>query len=549
MTSSPNEQLVEDVAGVYCGIVGLKVTRGFELDDAGTRMESTEVILAPRARGAIHKLNLHLPLATIDGVVAWLSRPPYPSLIENNRWFHDLLTNGVPVEYKDVKTGETRGGRARLIDFENPTNNDFLVVRQLTVAGANGKTIRPDLVLYVNGLPLVVIELKDPANAAADLNVAIDQLGRYKTITPDLFVPNLLLVASDGLLTRVGSITSGRQRFTPWRPASGGEPTLEALIRELLNPMTLLDYLRSCVAFEEDERGNIVKKVAGYHQFRAVRKARASVIGAIKTPDRHGDEAAGKGGVVWHTQGSGKSLTMLMLAGTLVRAAEMANPTMVIVTDRNDLDDQLFDTFAMGRALLRQDPVQADSREHLRQLLDRASGGVVFTTIHKFTEAHDPISKRANVVVMADEAHRSQYGFVDGGARWMRDALPNATFVGFTGTPLTAGDRVTRHVFGDYADVYDIRQSVADGATVPIYYEPRIVKLTIDEAGAKAADAQIKEKIAEYATRDEDGRETPENIRIPLEELYGAPGAAGAGGEVRRRALGSSAAPRWKARR
>lgn len=468
---------------------------------------------------AMPKLNAHLPKTSTEPVVTSLSRPPHPTLIENNRWFHDLLTNGVPVEYKDAATGETRGGRARLIDFENPAHNDFLVVRQLTVTGADGKTIRPDLVLYVNGLPLVVIELKDPANTAATLDVAIDQLGRYKAVAPDLFVPNLLLVASDGLLTRVGSITSGRQRFTPWRPAGGGEPTLEALIRELLNPAALLDYLRSCVAFEEDERGNIVKKVAGYHQFCAVRKARASVIGAIKTPKREGDDAAGKGGVVWHTQGSGKSLTMLMLAGTLVRAAEMANPTVVIVTDRNDLDDQLFDTFAMGRALLRQDPVQADSREHLRQLLDRPSGGVVFTTIHKFTEAHGAVSERANVVVMADEAHRSQYGFVEGGARWMREALPNATFVGFTGTPLTAGDKVTRHVFGEYADVYDIRQSVADGATVPIYYEPRIVKLTIDERGA----AEAEQKIAEYATRDEDGQETPENIRIPLEELYGAP--------------------------
>jgi type I restriction enzyme, R subunit len=518
MTSSPNERLVEDVASVYCGIVGLKTTRSFELEEAGDRAGSSEVILAPRARAAVSKLNLQLPAATIDGVVTSLSRLPHPTLIENNRWFHDLLTNGVPVEYKDTTTGETRGGQARLIDFDDPTTNDFLVVRQLTITGTNGQIIRPDLVLYVNGIPLVVIELKDPANRAADLNVAIEQLQRYKTTAPDLFVPNLLLVASDGLLTRVGSLTSGRQRFMPWRPASGGEPTLEALIRELLNPAVLLDYLRSCVAFEEDERGNIVKKVAGYHQFRAVRNARASVISAIKTPDRKSDEAAGKGGVVWHTQGSGKSLTMLMLAGTLVRAAVMANPTVVIVTDRNDLDDQLFDTFAMGRALLRQDPVQADSREHLRQLLDRASGGVVFTTIHKFTEAHGMISERANVVVMADEAHRSQYGFVDGGARWMREALPNATFVGFTGTPLTAGDKITRHVFGDEADVYDIRQSVADGATVPIYYEPQIVKLTIDEAGAKAAEA----KIAEYATRDEDGRETPENIRIPLEELYGA---------------------------
>jgi type I restriction enzyme R subunit len=227
----------------------------------------------------------------------------------------------------------------------------------------------------------------------------------------------------------------------------------------------------------------------------------------------------GQGGVVWHTQGSGKSLTMLMLAGTLVRAAEMANPTVVIVTDRNDLDDQLFDTFAMGRGLLRQDPVQADSREHLKNLLDRASGGVVFTTIHKFTEAHGKISERANIVVMADEAHRSQYGFVDGGAKWMRGALPNATFVGFTGTPLIHTDTTTRAVFGEYADVYDIRQAVADGATVPIYYEPRIVKLTIDEAGAKQAEAAI----AEAANADEAGEEAAENIRIPIEALYGAP--------------------------
>src|SRR4051812_46276751 len=431
-----SEQMVEESAETSFAGVGATNVLGSKLDDAGERHTTSAVLLTPRTIGLIRTLNAQLPTNTVEAVVAALSRPPHATLIENNRWLHDLLTNGMPIEYKDTETGETRGGRARLIDFDNPANNDFLVVRQLTVQGPSGSTIRPDLILYVNGLPLVLIELKDPANAAADLNMAIDQLGRYKTIAPDLFVPNLLLVASDGLLTRVGSITSGRQRFTPWRPASGGEPTLESLIRELLNPAALLDYLRSCVAFEEDERGNIVKKVAGYHQFRAVRKTRASVIGAIKTPERKGDETAGKGGVVWHTQGSGKSLTMLMLAGTLVRAAEMANPTVVIVTDRNDLDDQLFDTFAMGRDLLRQEPIQAESREHLRSLLDRASGGVVFTTIHKFTEAHGKISERANIVVIADEAHRSQYGFVDGGAKWMRDALPNATFVGFTGTPL-----------------------------------------------------------------------------------------------------------------
>jgi type I restriction enzyme R subunit len=518
--SSISERFIEEESVRVLATVGIacELTPGLDFDNR-ERPDITSGVLPRRLVECVRRINPSLPHAISAEVALEASRPPHPTLIENNRWFHDLLTNGVPVEYKDAVTGETRGGRARLIDLDRPANNDFLVVRQLTVAGANGKTIRPDLVLYVNGLPLVVIELKDPASTSATLDVAIDQLGRYKAIAPELFVPNLLLVASDGLLTRVGSVTSGRQRFTPWRPAHGGEPTLEALIRELLNPAALLDYLQSCVAFEEDERGNIAKKVAGYHQFRAVCKARTSVIGAIKTPARSNDEAAGKGGVVWHTQGSGKSLTMLMLAGTLVRAAEMANPTIVIVTDRNDLDDQLFDTFAMGRALLRQDPVQADSREHLRQLLDRASGGVVFTTVHKFTEAHGTISERANVVVMADEAHRSQYGFVEGGARWMREALPNATFVGFTGTPLTAGDRITRNVFGEYADVYDIRQAVADGATVPIYYEPRIVKLSIDETGAQEAEA----KIAQYATQDENGQQTPENVRIPLEELYGAP--------------------------
>ncbi len=520
------ESIVEDAAVAQFGTSGVRMLRGAEIDDAGERVGAASVVLHALAKTALRKLNPHLPDATIDAVVAILSRPPHPTLIENNRHFHGLLTDGVPVEYKDAKTGEMRGGRARVIDFDNPANNDFLVVRQLTVQGPTGKSIRTDLILYVNGVPLVVIELKDPANSAADLNMATDQLGRYKETAPDLFVPNLLLVASDGLLTRVGSITSGRQRFTPWRPASGGEPTLEALIRELLAPEPLLDYLRSCVAFEEYARVNIVKKVSGYHKFRAVCKTRVSVLKAMKSvpspqpsPGVPGEGAKGQGGVVWHTQGSGKSLTMLMLAGTLVRAAEMTNPTLVIVTDRNDLDDQLFDTFAMGRGLLRQDPVKAESREHLKNLLDRASGGVVFTTIHKFTEAHGKISERSNVVVMADEAHRSQYGFVDGGAKWMRDALPNATFGGFTGTPLMAGDKVTRHVFGEYADVYDIRQAVADGATVPIYYEPRIVKLTIDEAGAKKAEAAI----AEAAKADEAGEEAAENIRIPIEELYGAP--------------------------
>ena len=519
MSLSFNEGAIETIAFDTLDEVGYAVSDGVRLDELQERVHLSRVILSERLKLSISRLNPHLSEFLCGQVEKTINRPPSLDLVVANRWLQELANNGVPVEYKDSKTGEMRGGRARLIDFDNPTNNDFLVVRQLTIQGPSGKTIRPDLVLFINGLPLVVIELKDPTDSAATLDSAIDQLGRYKETAPDLFVPNLLLVASDGLLTRVGSITSGRQRFTPWRPEKGGEPTLEALIRELLNPVALLDYLRSCVAFEEDERGNIVKKVAGYHQFRAVRKARRQVIAAQATSVTSEKYNGKPGGVVWHTQGSGKSLTMLMLAGALTRASEMANPTLVIVTDRNDLDDQLFDTFAMGRDLLRQEPVQAENRDHLKKLLDRASGGVIFTTIYKFIESHGMINERSNVVVMADEAHRSQYGFIDGGAKWMRDALPNATFVGFTGTPLMAGDKVTRHVFGDYADVYDIRQAVADGATVPIYYESRIVKLSIDEAGAAKAEAEI----AKATKSSEDGDETSEDVRIRVEELVGAP--------------------------
>ncbi len=519
MSEVPTEMLVEEVAIAKFAEGGITTLSGLAIDEAAGRSSLHAVLLKGRLKSTIERLNSHLQEATINDVVASLSRPPHSTLIENNRWFHGLLTDGVPVEYKDSSTGELRGGHARVIDFDNLANSDFLVARQLTIQGSNEKAIRTDLIVYVNGLPLVVIELKDPANAAATLDMAIDQIDRYKETAPDLFVPNMLLVASDGLLTRVGSISSGRQRFMPWRPEKGGEPTLEALIRELLNPAALLDYLRSCVAFEEDKRGNIVKKVAGYHQFRAVRSARRQVIAAQAMPATSEMYNGKPGGVVWHTQGSGKSLTMLFLAGALARASEMANPTLVIVTDRNDLDDQLFDTFAMGRDLLRQEPVKAESREHLRQLLDSASGGVIFTTIHKFTESHGNISGRSNVVVIADEAHRSQYGFVEGGAKWMRDALPNATFVGFTGTPLMEGDKMTRNVFGEYSDVYDIRQAVADGATVPIYYEPRIVKLTIDEAGAAKAEAAV----AEATKSSERGDETSEDVRVRVEELVGAP--------------------------
>ena len=516
--SSPTEQLVEDVAVVYLGAIGVATKRGVEIDDAGERGGPTEVVLKGRLGAALHRLNPDLPHDTVEEVVRILSRPPHPTLIQNNRWFHALLTGGVEVEYRDPKTGETRGGRAQLVDFEHPEKNDLLVVRQLSVAGASGTIIRLDLVVFLNGLPIAVIELKHPTDTQADLGVAIDQLGRYMQTAPDLFIPNLLLAVSDGMLTRIGSITSGRSRFMPWRPLDdegGGAPTLEALLRGLFEPRALVDYLRTCVAFEEDERGEIAKKIAGYHQFRAVRKARASVLASLRPPSGEGD---GRGGVIWHTQGSGKSLTMLMLAGALIRETRMANPTVVMITDRNDLDDQLFDTFAAGRALLRQAPVQAESRQQLKGLLDRAAGGVVFTTIQKFAEAHGVISERANVVVMADEAHRSQYGFVEGGARWMREALPNATFVGFTGTPLERDDKNTIHVFGEYADVYDIRQAVEDEATRPLYYESRVIKLKVDEEGARVAE----EEVEYIVNADRVGEPAEEQYRVPLESLVGA---------------------------
>ena len=513
-----DELTAELAAAAWFESVRIPVMSASELTEEG-QFGPGSVILTTVLSGVLRRLNPHLPHDTIEEVVRILGRPPHPTLIQNNRWLHALVTDGVEIEYQESNSGETRGDRARLVDFDNPATNDLLVLRQLRVAGASGKIIRPDLTLFLNGLPVALIELKAPTDTQANLGVAIDQLDRYMQTAPDLFVSNLVLVVSDGMLTRVGSITSGRSRFMPWRPIDdregGGAPTLEALIRGLFDPRTLVDYLRTCVTFEEDERGEIAKMIAGYHQFRAVRTARASVLASLKPPSGTGD---GRGGVIWHTQGSGKSLTMLMLAGGLIRESHMTNPTIVMITDRNDLDDQLFDTFAAGRALLRQDPVQAASREHLKALLDRASGGVVFTTIQKFAEAHGVVSERSNVVVMADEAHRSQYGFVEGGARWMREALPNATFVGFTGTPLERDDKNTVHVFGEYADVYDIRQSVEDGATRPLYYESCIIKLKVDEEGARVA-----EKKVEYVANANPGGEGAEDsVRVTLEALVGA---------------------------
>ncbi|MEY2473756.1 MAG: type restriction enzyme subunit [Actinomycetota bacterium] len=445
-----------------------------------------------------------------------MNNPPYTALVDNNRWFHQVLTRGLDVEYRDETTGETRGTRVRLVDFDNPTANDFLAVRQLSLIAQTGKAIRPDVTLFMNGLPVVLIELKDPADFRASLGTAIEQIERYVDAAPGLFVPNLMLVASDGLLTRVGTITSLRDRFIPWRSFASGAPTLEVLIRELLQPASFVDYLQNCVVFDDDHRGEIAKKVAAHHQFRAMTKVRSQVVAHVRDI---GDKPDGRGGVVWHTQGSGKSLTMLMVAGALVREPRLRNPTIVVLTDRNDLDDQLFETFATGRALLGQEPESASSRTDLVGLLDRASGGVIFTTIQKFAESEAAVSARANVVVLADEAHRSQYGLVQGGARWMRQALPNATFVGFTGTPLERDDKNTTQVFGDYVDIYDIREAVDDGTIVPLYYDPHIVRLRVDEEGARNAEQELDRAFE----AERSGRENAENLSVELASLVGAP--------------------------
>ena len=515
------EQTVEIAALQWLAENGYNSARGADISPGSNsplRASHEDVVLESRLRAAMRKINDHLPEDAIEQAIRIVTRPPEPTLEQNNRWFHRLLTDGIDVEYR-TKDGETRGDKAWLVDFARPERNDLLVVNQFTVKCGNC-TRRPDIVVFLNGLPIVVIELKDPTDEQADIWKAYRQLQDYKQHIPPLFVYNELMVASDGDTTRVGSLTAGSDRFSPWRSIDDyrnpGREVLEVLIKELFEPSLLLDYIRRCVTFEEDDRsGDIIKKIAGYHQFRAVRNARATVKSALKPPDGEGD---GRGGVIWHTQGSGKSLSMLMLAGALIGDEQLANPTVVMVTDRNDLDGQLFGTFAAGRALLRQDPEQAESREDLAARLNRASGGVVFTTIQKFEERGGPVSDRSNIVVMADEAHRSQYGFLDGGARWMRDAIPNATFVGFTGTPLEQDDRSTPAVFGDYADIYDIRQAINDNATVPIFYEMRLIKLLPNEAGI----AEAEQRLTAATEAEKDGREIPADIEVPLAELVGA---------------------------
>lgn len=463
------------------------------------RESHDEVVLKRRFEDAVARLNPGLPLEARHDAVRRVMQSELPSLLEENRRIHKLMTEGVDVEYYDGD-GSLTTGKVALIDFERPERNDWLVVSQFVVIiGQNNR--RPDVVVFVNGLPLGVIELKAPGNVGAHLLGAFNQIQTYKKQIPALFNTNVLLVTSDGIAARVGSLSADLERFMPWRTTDGtdvapkGAPELSTLIEGVFEHRRLLDLLCHFTAFGETGSG-LTKIIAGYHQFHAVRHA------VNRTLTASSPEGNQRVGVIWHTQGSGKSLLMAFYAGQLVKHPAMANPTLVVLTDRNDLDDQLFSAFSMCRDLIRQTPVQAESREDLQKLLSRASGGVIFTTLQKFGEIGEPLTTRRNVVVIADEAHRSQYGFkakVDtktgvisyGFAKYMRDALPNASVIGFTGTPIEADDVNTPLVFGDYIDVYDISRAVEDGATVPIYYESRLARIELDEDEKQKIDEEV----------------------------------------------------------
>ncbi|MCH8247598.1 MAG: type I restriction endonuclease subunit R [Bacteroidetes bacterium] len=493
------ESIVEDAALDWLGGMGYAVAHGPDIAHDGQSPERAsydQVVLVERLRSALTGINPTIPPEAIEEAVKKITTTESPTLIQNNEGFHKLLTDGVDVEYRR-DDGSLKGDKVRLFDFSDPDNNDWLAVNQFTVQEPRGQARRPDVVVFVNGIPLAVIELKNPADEEATIWSAYKQLQTYKNEIPSLFVFNELLVISDGLEARLGSLTAERDRFMPWRTIDGETvaatelPQLEILLKGVFDRRWLLDLIRHFCVFESDGP-TTAKKIAGYHQFHAARKAVATTL---KASHPEGDRRCG---VIWHTQGSGKSLTMLFYAGKLIDEPAMKNPTLVLLTDRNDLDDQLFGTFSRCKAILRQTPGHADSRDDLKEKLRVASGGVVFTTIQKFLPEmkggeYEMLSDRSNIVVIADEAHRSQYDFIDGFARHMRDALPNASFIGFTGTPIEKTDANTQAVFGDYIDVYDIQRSIEDKATVPIYYEARLAKIGLDEAQKLTIDDEFEE--------------------------------------------------------
>ncbi|HHD15968.1 MAG TPA: type I restriction endonuclease subunit R, partial [Euryarchaeota archaeon] len=471
-----------------------------------------DVILVDILLNSLMRINPHLEMETLSNIIQELQRFSSPELIANNETFHRMLTEGVRISFQ--KDGSERGDIAWLIDFENPENNDFLIVNQFTVI-ENNVNKRPDVVLFVNGIPLVVIELKNPADEHATVKSAFRQIQTYKQTIPKLFTYNGFIVISDGLEAKAGTLSSDFSHFMAWKSIDGRTEAsnlvsqLETLLKGMLNKQTILDIIRHFIVFDKSRKEDMdtgitsiltTKKLAYYHQYFAVNKAVENVKKAAS------ETGSRKGGVIWHTQGSGKSLSMVFFTGKIVLT--MGNPTVLVITDRNDLDDQLFDTFAASKQLLRQDPVQARSREHLKELLNVASGGVVFTTIQKFQpdegNIYPQLSDRKNIIVIVDEAHRTQYGFkaktidekddhgnvigkkvVYGFAKYTRDALPNATYIGFTGTPIEKEDRNTPAVFGNYIDIYDISQAQNDGSTVKIYYESRLAKISLDEEGKR----------------------------------------------------------------
>lgn len=507
--------------------------------DNPERASYRDVLLTMRLRPAIARLNPQIPLAAREDALRQVLELGVPVQLSANRLFHRLLVGGVPVQYQ--KDGETRGDFVRLIDWADVRANEWLAINQFSIQGPK-HTRRPDIILFVNGLPLVLLELKNPADVNADLVKAFDQLQTYKEQIPDVFHYNEILVISDGSEARMGSLSADIERFARWRTIDGvtvdplGEfNELETLVRGVLQPAMLLDYLRYFVLFEDD--GRLVKKIAGYHQFHAVRAAIQQVVSASRPGGTH------KGGVVWHTQGSGKSITMTCFAARVMQEAAMENPTIVVITDRNDLDGQLFGVFSLSQDLLREQPVQVATRGDLREkLTNRPSGGIVFATIQKFMPGEDEdsfpvLSTRSNIVVVADEAHRTQYGFsaslkvpdlkvAEASARYqvgyaqhLRDALPNATFVAFTGTPVSSEDRDTRAVFGDYIHVYDMQQAKEDGATVAIYYESRLAKLSLKDSEL----AHIDDEVDELAEDEEEDQQSRLKSRwAALEKVVGA---------------------------
>ena len=499
-----SESVVEDAALDWLRGLGYNVIAGPDMPPAphALRESYADVVFPSTLRGALGRVNPNLPGEALDDAFRRLTRPEGSTLEARNRAIHRMLVDGITVEYRNTE-GAVRGAQAQVLDFNDPDRNDWLAINQFTVT-ENKHERRPDVVLFINGLPLALIELKNPADEDATVWNAWQQLQTYKNELPTLFAFNAALIVSDGVNTRIGSLTAGREWFKPWRTIGGQElapvflPDLQVLIEGVLEKRRFLSLLRDFIVFEDDGSGDLVKKMAGYHQFHAVEVAvaetlRAAELKQAEEPGRYesGNEPGGapgdrRIGVVWHTQGSGKSLTMAFYAGRIIREPVMGNPTIVVMTDRNDLDDQLFGTFTRCQDLLRQPPVQAENRSDLRAKLAVESGGVVFTTIQKFFtedkgDRHPVLSGRRNIVVIADEAHRSQYDFIDGFARHMRDALPNASFIGFTGTPIELQDANTRAVFGDYISIYDIQRAVQDKATVPIYYESRLARLTLVE--------------------------------------------------------------------